>query len=424
MDELLQNSGRKADTQADRHFTLWATAAQYAWSTLLVQPWFVRSQAKYETALRANEDIARTMKGYEGTLVEQLNRLAMVLDCDGKVEDERGKDGYRTLQPMMYFEHLFLFPPCETVGGDPQKPVAVLSAHFASWTHFCRAHFHFPSACLPSTDCRSILLPTLPGITSPMVYVSPGYTAFPWHKEDLSLRSSFCVLDGAPKLLFTVPVQHEAAFSAFIRSRSPAGAHPLFHRSKSMLLIPGPALLERFDMEVRLCGVGQAVIIGRNVWHAGINLGANSSISVNIVGAGGVEEFRADLLAMVDDLRELQKVLRDFRAEREGEMKDGEGEEGEEEGMEWKRRWTAAWKLFTGQALIFNRFRDANVCGRWNPLRDPAILPPLQVPLASSPAAVDAFLDAPLPIQVPSVEALAECIQERGQPLASHRCPH
>ena len=111
-----QTTGQKGGGEGRRHFTLWATAAQYAWSTLLVQPWFARQQAKYETAVEINEQIIRLMKGFEGEVVEQINRLMMVMHCEGKVKDITVKEGYRTLHPMMYFEHLFLFPTKETMG--------------------------------------------------------------------------------------------------------------------------------------------------------------------------------------------------------------------------------------------------------------------------------------------------------------------
>ena len=370
-----------------RQYTLWATAAEYKWSTLLVQNSFSRQQTRFDTAVEAGEEVKRLMKGFECGTVERINRLMMILHCDGQVEwkagedeeeqederaeeDEEDDDGVRVIRPMLYFEHLFLFPTPEDLGWSDGDIASVDPARFLSWSRFANPHFHFPpssssSSCPDSpawsSECRGILFPCLPGITSPMVYVSAGYSVFPWHKEDLSLRSSFCVLDGAPKLLFTVPARHERAFSKHMRKLSPPSAHPLFHRSKSMIVVPGADWLERFDIGVRLCSAGQVVVIESNVWHCGINMGVNSSISVNIVGAGGVEELRKDLHTIVNDLRDMQETLRGFKAAQDAQMRDAEeeddgkdDEEGTAEQARWKKRWNTAVKLFAGQVHIYN----------------------------------------------------------------------
>ena len=337
-----------------RHYTLWARAAQYDWSTLLVQPTFMREQCSYEMAEGASEDIGQLMRGYEASHQDRANRLMLITHCDGWVQDGREEEGVRSVERMVYFEHMFLFPePAHMGWSEAHSMRNVDAARLSSWSHFCNPHFHFPvedaTAAPPGgTACRSVLLPALPGITTPMVYVSAGYTVFPWHKEDLALKSAFCVLDGAPKLLFTVPVEHERAFSCFMRSRAPPDAHPLFHRSKSAIIIPGADLLQRFHIAVRLCHVGQAVVIAGNVWHCGINLGANSSISVNIVGAGGVEEFVSDLRGAVNDLHDMHAIMADFKAARV--------EDGRDDGV-CRKRWLAALKLLSGQVLIYNRQR-------------------------------------------------------------------
>ena len=302
---------------------------------------------------------------------------------------------------------------------------------FASLSHIANPHFHIPrpglSASLSATDdgggCRSFLLPSLPGLTVPMLYVSPGERAYQRRKtsnaagfvshrlcaasclmsglwvfirlqrvslahgqhnsvvsgnrlspicvrsltlaecgllsplpcafccvscqEDLSLRSCFCVVEGAAKLLFSVPARHDAAFAAHLQSLLPPRSHPLLYRGKSVFFVPDAETIRRFEISIRLCGAGEFVLIDNNVWHCGVNLGVNCSISVNILGAGGVDRLQLDVRAIVDDLHHQRERLVQFISD----WASGRLEQSEEE---WRVDWNAAVKHLQKQVNIYN----------------------------------------------------------------------
>ena len=90
-----------------RHYTLWATASEYEWSEQLIQPTFRRQQTTYRLAVQQSGDMNDVMRGYESSVVDIINRLALALHADGVVRDEVHIDvigGVRRILPMSYFE--------------------------------------------------------------------------------------------------------------------------------------------------------------------------------------------------------------------------------------------------------------------------------------------------------------------------------
>ena len=88
-----------------RHYTLWATASEYEWSELLIQPTFRRQQTTYALAVQQSADMNEVMRGYEGSVLDIINRLALVLHADGLIPDDScGANRVRRILPMSYFE--------------------------------------------------------------------------------------------------------------------------------------------------------------------------------------------------------------------------------------------------------------------------------------------------------------------------------
>lgn len=166
-------------------------------------------------------------------------------------------------------------------------------------------------------------------------------------QEDLSLRSCFCVVDGAAKLLFSVPSRHDAAFAAYVQSRLPRQSQPLQYRGKSLFFIPDAATVQRFDISARVCGVGEFVLIDNGVWHCGVNLGANCSVSVNVLGAGGLDALQRDAAAILSDLCEQRQRMVHFlhRRMEEASLQSDD---------EWRLDWNAALKQLQKQVSIYN----------------------------------------------------------------------
>ena len=124
-------------------------------------------------------------------------------------------------------------------------------------------------------------------------------------------------MSGASKLLFSIPSCHDVAFTTYLQSLLPPRSHPLLHRGKNLFFIPDVETIRRFDISVRVCGVGEFVLIDNNVWHAGINIGPNcsTSISVNIIGAGGVEALQKDIACIMDDIHDQRQRMIQFSRE-------------------------------------------------------------------------------------------------------------
>jgi hypothetical protein len=98
-----------------------------------------------------------------------------------------------------------------------------------------------------------------------------------------------------------------------------------------------------------VCTAGQMVLLGNNTWHCGLNTGHNTSISTNIIGAGGLGEFCNDLKAVVMDLKSMWSTLKRFWDENHHRMDNANGVE--------KTMWNNSWKVFTGQVYIYNSQR-------------------------------------------------------------------
>ena len=156
------------------------------------------------------------------------------------------------------------------------------------------------------------------------------------------------------KLLFSVPARHDAAFADYLRAAHlPSDSHPLLHRGKSAFFVPDAAVIARFDMSVRVCGVGEFVLLDNNVWHAGVNLGANCSISVNVLGAGGIDALQRDLAAIVDDMHDMRQRMIDFdRQWTDGKLRLSEAVV--------KDKWNSAAKLIQKQITIYNSATDTH----------------------------------------------------------------
>ena len=185
-------------------------------------------------------------------------------------------------------------------------------------------------------------------------------------QEDLSLRSCFCVVDGAAKLLFSVPSRHDAAFAVHLESFLPPHSHPLLYRGKNVFFVPDAASIARFDISVRVCGVSEFVLIDNNVWHCGVNFGPNCSISVNIIGAGGVDALQQDVRAILDDLQQQKQRVLDFHRDwTAGRVQQSE--------QDCRDDWNEAVKQLQKQVNIYNGQTSARLSPQT--LRPPAAAP-------------------------------------------------
>ena len=155
------------------------------------------------------------------------------------------------------------------------------------------------------------------------------------------------MVEGAAKLLFSVPARHDAAFASHVQSFLPPDSHPLLYRGKNVFFMPDAATIQRFDISVRQCGVGEFVLLDNNVWHCGVNLGPNCSISVNILGAGGIQALQQDVRAILDDVNEQRRRMIDFH----DDWTAGRLDRSEEE---WRVNWSAATKHLQKQVDIYN----------------------------------------------------------------------
>ena len=133
----------------------------------------------------------------------------------------------------------------------------------------------------------------------------------------------------------------------YVQLRLPRQSQPLQYRGKSLFFIPDTATMARFDISARVCGVGEFVLIDSNVWHCGVNLGANCSISVNVLGAGGLDALQRDAAAFLRDLCEQRQRMLHFLQRR---MEDA----GLQSDEEWRLDWNAALKHLQKQVSIYN----------------------------------------------------------------------
>ena len=310
------------------------------------------------------------------------------------------------------------------------------------------------------------------------------------------------MLEGAAKLLFSVPARFDAAFAQHVQSFLSPRSHPLLYRGKNVFFIPDAATIRQFDISVRQCGVGEFVYIDNCVWHCGVNLGANCSISVNILGTGGINALHRDVQAIVDDLCDQRmRMIRFHDQQTRGALNMDE--------KEWRADWNAALKQLQKQVHIYmsrtnshtalhcshpshsrkrllsfpryhrlprtshprlgtsqvrlsvqkritvHSFTGLYVCVLWrcrvvgrpscatvacyasalrtvssyqggravNLLSDPAVLPPVHLPVTGSVPPTHPFFADALTLRPPSLQELSEVVQQRGDRLAQHWCP-
>ncbi|KAM0034920.1 putative [histone H3]-dimethyl-L-lysine(36) demethylase [Helianthus debilis subsp. tardiflorus] len=63
----------------------------------------------------------------------------------------------------------------------------------------------------------------IPGVTSPMVYISMLFSWFAWHVEDHELHSLNFLHIGSPKTWYAVPGDYAFAFEEVIHSKAYGG---------------------------------------------------------------------------------------------------------------------------------------------------------------------------------------------------------
>ena len=115
-----------------RHYTLWATASEYDWSERLIQPSFRRQQTTYKLAVEQSADMNAVMRGFEGSVLDIVHRLALVLLADGRINDPQF--GVRRILPMSYFE---VHSSLHTTPSTPLCPYRRALTSIRSLTALC-----------------------------------------------------------------------------------------------------------------------------------------------------------------------------------------------------------------------------------------------------------------------------------------------
>lgn len=90
-----------------------------------------------------------------------------------------------------------------------------------------------------------------PGITTSAIYMGGWATYFPWHQEDLDLAAANFLIEGAPKVWYSIPSSSVKAFRNFARKHfgREFSECPTYARHKEILI--DPRLLEEEGIVVQ-----------------------------------------------------------------------------------------------------------------------------------------------------------------------------
>jgi hypothetical protein len=127
------------------------------------------------------------------------------------------------------------------------------------------------------------LYQTIPGITSPMLYVGMLFSSFCWHVEDNHLYAINYIHAGANKTWYAIPGSAAQAFEKVMRNTMPdlfAIQPNLLHMLITML---SPRVLQQHNVPIYRMQheAGTFIITYPRAYHAGFNHGFNVAESVN-----------------------------------------------------------------------------------------------------------------------------------------------
>lgn len=142
---------------------------------------------------------------------------------------------------------------------------------------------------------------SIPGVTSPMMYVGMLFSSFCWHTEDNYMPSINYLHFGDPKIWYGIPASAADQFEQVMREAIPdlfEKSPDLFHRLVTM--VPPALLLQRgVPVYHTVHEQGQFVVTFPRAYHAGFNTGFNIAEAVNFAppswlpyGRQAVENYR------------------------------------------------------------------------------------------------------------------------------------
>jgi histone demethylase JARID1 len=127
------------------------------------------------------------------------------------------------------------------------------------------------------------LYQTIPGITSPMLYVGMLFSSFCWHVEDNFLCAINYIHSGANKTWYAIPGSAAQAFEKVMRDTLP----DLFENQPNLLqmliTMLSPRVLQQHNVPIYRMQheAGSFIITYPRAYHAGFNHGFNIAESVN-----------------------------------------------------------------------------------------------------------------------------------------------
>ena len=106
---------------------------------------------------------------------------------------------------------------------------------------------------------------------------------FGWHKEDMDLYSINYLHHGKPKFWYSVDIDCNERFEAFVKSKFPAYCKecPEFIRHKTTLIYPGILQENGIRLHKMVHEEGEYMISRAQGYHSGFNYGFNIAEAVN-----------------------------------------------------------------------------------------------------------------------------------------------
>ncbi|GAA5822204.1 hypothetical protein JCM3770_005531 [Rhodotorula araucariae] len=145
-------------------------------------------------------------------------------------------------------------------------------------------------AAFPAYSAAPVTSGGIPGVTTPYVYIADGPFPFAMHTEDLDLPSVNTQLAGEAKLWYVLPGRERAAATAAMqdlyqpgnRKRKTAKLCP--QALRHLAAFAHPSMLRELGLHPRLVRQlpGMTVITAGDAVHAGMNVGANLNVAINV----------------------------------------------------------------------------------------------------------------------------------------------
>ena len=120
---------------------------------------------------------------------------------------------------------------------------------------------------------------TLPGISTPWLYIGQEGSMFPWHAEDGNLLSLNFHLQGAPKIWYGVQPQYIEKVEQILKAHPAAKECESFFRHKHSFI--DPSYLQSQGIPIYSVTQQPGDIVIPMSFHQGFNLGMNVSVAIN-----------------------------------------------------------------------------------------------------------------------------------------------